>query len=130
MCLKFIVMVAALVVVGGAVWFFVFRDKTSNKENSNNAPLDLLCNTILSSDLQSEVSGYKSTVNRIVSSVLSGSFRYRVNNELATFVDRFGNRLSGSENLENSIDYMLKLLESYQLDNVHGENVSVPQWNR
>ncbi|KAJ8917135.1 hypothetical protein NQ315_012627 [Exocentrus adspersus] len=50
--------------------------------------------------------------------------------ELADFVDKFGARLSGTQNLEDSIDYMLALLKEYGLDNVHGEEVTVPHWER
>lgn len=45
-------------------------------------------------------------------------------------MERFGGRLTGSENLEKSIDYMLKVLAEDGLENVHGENVTVPHWVR
>lgn len=50
--------------------------------------------------------------------------------ELAKFVDTFGARTSGTENLENSIDYALDLMKQYGLENVHGEEVQVPHWVR
>lgn len=36
----------------------------------------------------------------------------------------------GTQNLENSIDYMLAALRKDQLDNVHGEDVMVTRWLR
>lgn len=49
---------------------------------------------------------------------------------LADFVDKFGPRMSGSESLENAIDYMLDELKRVGLENVHTENASVPHWTR
>lgn len=49
---------------------------------------------------------------------------------LAEFTDQFGGRLSGSQNLENAIDFMVKKLKDVGLDNVHTENATVPHWER
>lgn len=38
--------------------------------------------------------------------------------------------MSGSKNLEDSIDYMVDLMKSIGLENVHTENASVPHWER
>ena len=38
--------------------------------------------------------------------------------------------LTGTQNLENAIDYMLGALEKDGLDNVHGEEVNVTHWLR
>ena len=51
-------------------------------------------------------------------------------NRLAYLCDTFGPRLSGSQNLENAIDWILKELEKDSLSNVHGEKVKVPSWVR
>lgn len=48
--------------------------------------------------------------------------------DLTLFVDKFGARFTGTENLEKSIDYMLDLLKREGHDNVHGESVEVPRW--
>lgn len=45
-------------------------------------------------------------------------------------VDKFGGRMSGSQNLENAIDYMVETMKAAGLDNVHTENASVPHWER
>lgn len=38
--------------------------------------------------------------------------------------------MSGTQNLENAIDWMMAKLKEAKLDNVHGEEVSVPHWER
>ncbi|XP_049520785.1 LOW QUALITY PROTEIN: carboxypeptidase Q-like [Dermacentor silvarum] len=50
--------------------------------------------------------------------------------ELATFVDTFGARPSGSKSLEDSIDYMLDVLRMHGLDSVHAEKAGVINWQR
>lgn len=49
---------------------------------------------------------------------------------LAEMVDRFGNRLSGSQSLERAIDWVLDKMESDGLENVRGQKVMVPHWVR
>lgn len=44
---------------------------------------------------------------------------------MAKFVDKFGNRLSGSQTLEDAIDYMVDLSDSNGLEDVHTEDVEV-----
>ncbi|XP_075213806.1 carboxypeptidase Q-like [Lycorma delicatula] len=77
-----------------------------------------------------KIAEYQPTVNKIVKSVTEGKFKGKVYNELGNFIDKFGGRLTGTQNLEDSIDYMLNLLSSYNLENVHGESVVVPHWIR
>lgn len=49
---------------------------------------------------------------------------------IAELTDRFGPRLSGSENLERAIDWIMMEMEKDRLDNVHPEPVMVPVWVR
>eukprot|EP01112_Ceratiomyxa_fruticulosa_P017509 TRINITY_DN5466_c0_g1_i1.p1 TRINITY_DN5466_c0_g1~~TRINITY_DN5466_c0_g1_i1.p1 ORF type:complete len:495 (-),score=98.68 TRINITY_DN5466_c0_g1_i1:35-1519(-) len=42
----------------------------------------------------------------------------------------FGPRLSGSQTLEDALDWILAEMENDGLQNVHGENVTVPAWVR
>uniref|UniRef100_A0A146M5V7 Carboxypeptidase Q n=1 Tax=Lygus hesperus TaxID=30085 RepID=A0A146M5V7_LYGHE len=84
----------------------------------------------LPDDLIKEIQSYKTTVNRIINSVVNGSFSGEVWNELANFTDKFGSRIVGSENLENSIDFMLERSKKFNLDKVHTEPVTVPHWIR
>lgn len=49
---------------------------------------------------------------------------------LTYFADRFGHRFSGSESLENSIDWIVSEMKKDGLDNVHTQEVMVPHWVR
>ncbi|KAJ8932973.1 hypothetical protein NQ314_014304 [Rhamnusium bicolor] len=90
--------------------------------------VDDACN--LSSELIAEIQSYGPTVEKIINSITNGKFKGGTYKELSDFVDKFGSRLAGTQNLEDSIDYMLNLLQKYELDNVHGEDVQVPHWLR
>ncbi|HEV7591057.1 MAG TPA: M28 family metallopeptidase [Longimicrobium sp.] len=70
---------------------------------------------------------YRADANRLIQAALADSFAY---NRLATMVDRFGNRLSGSESLERTIDWVLDEMRRDGLQNVRGEPVMVPHWVR
>lgn len=72
----------------------------------------------------------KQTADRIIDFSVYGEGRNQTYNRLAEFVDKFGSRLAGSQNLENAIDYMLDTLKKDGLDNVHGEAVTIPHWVR
>lgn len=69
-------------------------------------------------------------VGKIINYITNGKQRGKTYQELATFVDRFGSRFTGTKNLEDSIDYILKKLQDEGHDNVHGEKVAVPKWTR
>jgi carboxypeptidase Q len=88
------------------------------------------CN--LSAELLSEIRSYEEVVRAIEQLVVDeyGSFRNLTWTKLANFVDDFGTRLSGSQSLEDAIDYLLDEFTSFGLDNVHTENVSVAYWVR
>jgi carboxypeptidase Q len=51
-------------------------------------------------------------------------------NKLARLTDGFGHRLSGSESLEQAIDWMLAEMRAEGLENVRGEPAMVPRWIR
>jgi carboxypeptidase Q len=70
---------------------------------------------------------YRDAANRLIAAAMADTFAY---NRLATMVDRFGNRLSGSPALENTIDWVMDQMRADGLQNVHGEPVMVPHWVR
>ena len=72
-------------------------------------------------------SKYVETSLKIISKSLTDSTAY---NRLGYMCDTFGPRLSGSKNLENAINWILKEMESDGLENVRGEKVAVPTWIR
>ncbi|KAG0422807.1 hypothetical protein HPB47_001398 [Ixodes persulcatus] len=80
--------------------------------------------------LVAEIRGYAPVVNAIIKRVMHGSERNRTYQELVKFVDKFGSRIAGSQNLENSIDYMVTLLSRQGLDAVYTEDAKVPHWER
>jgi carboxypeptidase Q len=100
--------------------------------------LGVMCDTVdnkvedcdLSDALKKEIASYAPVVQKIINTAVNGTFKGITYNELALFVDKFGNRISGSQNLENAIDYMINKSVAYGLDNVHGEEVKVPHWVR
>ncbi|CAG2253418.1 CPQ [Mytilus edulis] len=81
-------------------------------------------------DVHDEVNSYQEAANAIINLSVHGRARNQSYDRLATFVDKFGSRIAGSQNLENAIDYMLDELQKDGLDNVHGEDVTVPHWVR
>ena len=50
--------------------------------------------------------------------------------KLAHLTDRIGHRLSGSAALDRAIAWAISVLKADGLDNVHGEKVMVPRWER
>ncbi len=92
--------------------------------------LSLECS--LSKTLKSEIRKYASIIDLIKRTVVDAGAPFKNTTwiKLANFVDDFGSRLAGTQNLENAIDFLLNELESAKLDNVHGENASVPHWVR
>ena len=83
---------------------------------------------LFQSQFKSQVAAVASDVRRIIDHVLSPGHVGKTYNSVAHFVDRFGARLTGTENLKNAIDYMVKRLVKEGHDNVHTENVTVPIW--
>ncbi len=51
-------------------------------------------------------------------------------NRLAYLVDTFGPRFSGTQNLEDAIDWILREMQMDGFENVRGEKVMVPRWVR
>lgn len=70
---------------------------------------------------------YVDTSLRIIAEALTDSTAY---NRLAFLCDKFGPRLSGSPNLENAINWIIKEMKKDSLSNVKGERVKIPVWKR
>lgn len=86
------------------------------------------CN--VSTNLKKEIASYGTVVEEIITTLTKGKYKNSTYNHLAEFVDKFGNRIAGSKNLENAIDFMLNKSVTYRLENVHGEEVNVTHWIR
>lgn len=70
---------------------------------------------------------YQGVADSLIRAATADSFAYR---RLGHLVDGFGNRLSGSANLEAAIDWILAQMKADSLENVRGERVMVPHWVR
>ena len=70
---------------------------------------------------------YREPAARLVGEALSSSFAW---DRLALIGDTFGNRLSGSQALEDAIGWAVAEMKKDGLDNVHTEPVKVPHWIR
>src|SRR5687767_6868243 len=70
---------------------------------------------------------YREPAARLVGEALSGSFAWE---RLAELGDTFGHRLSGSQSLEDAIQWAVKQMKMDGLENVHTEPVKVPHWVR
>lgn len=80
-----------------------------------------------SADHDPITANYRAAADKIIAAALADSLAY---DRLALICDTFGHRISGSENLENAIDWILGRMEKDGLENVHGETVMVPRWVR
>lgn len=76
---------------------------------------------------QSIAARYRPTADSIVAAALRDSAAW---NRLAEMTDRFGHRISGSDALERTIDWIIEQMRSDGLQNVRGEPVMVPRWVR
>ena len=87
--------------------------------------------SIPASKLDSQIKAYENVSQKIIDFVTKGEGKHQTFNRLAAMTDKFGNRLVGSETLENVIDYMLNQFKANGLENVHGEEVTnIPHWVR
>lgn len=70
---------------------------------------------------------YRDASTRLIHAATSDDFAWR---RLAELTDTYGNRLSGSENLERAIAWAAETMKRDGLDNVRTEPVTVPRWVR
>jgi carboxypeptidase Q len=70
---------------------------------------------------------YRPIAQRLITEAQSNDFTWQ---RLAELTDTFGNRLSGSETLEQAIDWAVATMKTDGFDNVHKEPVMVPKWVR
>jgi carboxypeptidase Q len=70
---------------------------------------------------------YRAPADRLVSEALATRFAWE---RLALLGDTFGHRLSGSQALEDAIQWAVQEMKKDGLENVHTEPVKVPHWVR
>ena len=76
---------------------------------------------------QSITDRYRADADRIIDAALKDSTAW---NRLAEMTERFGNRLSGTPALEQTIDWVIARMKEDGLQNVRGEPAMVPVWVR
>ena len=76
---------------------------------------------------QSIADRYRGDANRIIDAALKDSTAW---NRLAEMTEKFGNRLSGTPALEQTIDWVIDRMKADGLQNVRGERTMVPVWVR
>ena len=70
---------------------------------------------------------YRAAADSLIAAALADEAAYE---RLALLVDRFGPRLSGSDNLERALDWILEEMAADGLENVAAQPVMVPHWVR
>ena len=70
---------------------------------------------------------YRPIAQKLIAEAQSNDFTWR---RLAEVTDTYGPRLSGSDNLEQAIDWAVETMKKDGFDNVHKEPVMVPKWVR
>lgn len=84
----------------------------------------------LDPSLVNEIRAYEPVVKQIINKVVNGDFKEKLFKDAATFVDTVGARVVGSQALDNGIDYMLNWMTDQSFDDVHGEEITTPNWIR
>lgn len=75
----------------------------------------------------SDIADYRDVADEIIDAAMDGNDRFEY---LTLFADTFGHRFSGSESLENSIDWIVKEMKKDGFDSVWTQEVMVPHWVR
>ncbi|MEO6446153.1 MAG: M28 family metallopeptidase [Gemmatimonadaceae bacterium] len=70
---------------------------------------------------------YKSAADRIIAEAMRDSAAW---NRIALLTETFGHRFSGSQSLEQAIDWIIVRMKADGLANVRGEPAMVPRWVR
>src|SRR5690349_382349 len=65
--------------------------------------------------------------DRLIKAATADDFAWQ---RLAELTDTYGNRLSGSENLERAVAWAVAAMKADGLENVRAERVMVPRWIR
>ncbi|CAL1680136.1 unnamed protein product [Lasius platythorax] len=107
------------------VWLLCVRSMIMSSDIENKRDTCHLSNTLIE-----EIDSYAPMVQRIINETMQGSFKGNTWQDLAMFVDKFGPRFTGTQVLEDAIDYVLNKSTSLGLENVHGEPATVPRWVR
>ena len=70
---------------------------------------------------------YRANAGKLIAAASADQFAW---DRLAELTDTYGQRLSGSENLNRAIAWAVETMKKDGLDNVHTERVMIPRWVR
>jgi len=94
------------------------------------APLSLVAALTLSTSAQGRpawLDPYRANADRLIKAASADQFGW---DRVAELTDTYGQRLSGSDNLNRAIAWAVETMKKDGLDNVHTERVMVPKWVR
>lgn len=74
-----------------------------------------------------DIEAYRDDAEKIINAAMKDNQKFEY---LTHFADRFGHRFSGSESLENSIDWIVNEMKKDGFDRVFTQDVKVPHWVR
>lgn len=81
-----------------------------------------------SSAVEREIGALEPELSALLELSINGAEKGAAYNRTADFCDFWGHRISGSQNLEDSIDSLAPMLRAEGLSNVHYEPAMVPHW--
>ena len=70
---------------------------------------------------------YRANAGKLIAAAGADQFAW---DRLAELTDTYGQRLSGSDNLNRAIAWAVEAMKKDGLDNVHTERVMIPRWVR
>ena len=70
---------------------------------------------------------YRANAGKLIAAAAADQFAW---DRLAELTDTYGQRLSGSDNLNRAIAWALETMKKDGLDNVHTERIMIPRWVR
>lgn len=76
---------------------------------------------------QTDFSSHRDEAKKLIEAATNDEEAFQ---RLTYFVDKFGHRFSGSESLENSIDWIVSEMRQQPFDKVKTQKVMVPHWVR
>ena len=86
-----------------------------------------LAATTLASAQSNWLDPYRGNAQKLIAAAQADQFAW---DRLAELTDTFGQRLSGSDNLNRAIAWAVETMKKDGLENVHTERVMVPRWVR
>lgn len=87
----------------------------------------LFFGSTVSAQPSADIDSYQDEALKIIDAAMNDGEAFQ---RLTFFVDKFGHRFSGSESLENSIDWIISEMKDQPFDEVSTQRVMVPHWVR